>query len=39
MISIPTFIGKEKEKAILQKAMDSNQAEMIAVIGRRAISC
>lgn len=31
------FIGREKEKGILQEALDSHEAEMVAVIGRRRI--
>ena len=31
------LIGREKEKVILQEALDSNEAEMVAVIGRRRI--
>lgn len=31
------FIGRVKEQAILQKALQSNTAEMIAVIGRRRV--
>ena len=31
------FIGREKEKAILQAALDSGEAEMVAVIGRRRV--
>ena len=31
------FIGRETEKAILQAALDSNEAEMVAVIGRRRV--
>jgi uncharacterized protein len=32
-----SFIGREKEQAILQKALASNEAEMVAVIGRRRV--
>lgn len=32
-----TFIGREKEQAILRTAMQSGEAEMVAVIGRRRI--
>ncbi len=31
------FIGRKKEQDILQKALDSNEAEMVSVIGRRRI--
>ena len=31
------FIGRETEKGILQAALDSNEAEMVAVIGRRRV--
>jgi AAA+ ATPase superfamily predicted ATPase len=31
------FIGREKQKAILEKTLRSNEAEMVAVIGRRRI--
>jgi len=31
------LIGREKEQALLKKAMQSNEAEMIAVIGRRRV--
>jgi uncharacterized protein len=31
------FIGREQEKATLQKALQSNESEMIAVIGRRRV--
>jgi uncharacterized protein len=31
------FIGRETEKTILQAALDSNEAEMVAVIGRRRV--
>jgi uncharacterized protein len=31
------FIGRETEQAILQAALDSNEAEMVAVIGRRRV--
>jgi uncharacterized protein len=31
------FIGRETEKVILQAALDSNEAEMVAVIGRRRV--
>ncbi len=31
------FIGRIKEQAILQKALQSNTAEMVAVIGRRRV--
>jgi uncharacterized protein len=31
------FIGRETEKAILQAALDSKEAEMVAVIGRRRV--
>ena len=31
------FIGREKEKAILKDALESNEAEMVAVIGRRRV--
>ena len=29
------FIGREKEKKILQEALNSHEPEMVAVIGRR----
>jgi hypothetical protein len=32
------FIGREIEKSILQAALDSKEAEMVAVIGRRRVS-
>lgn len=32
-----SLIGREKESAILQKALQSNEAEMVAVIGRRRV--
>ncbi|MGB0861617.1 MAG: AAA family ATPase [Saprospiraceae bacterium] len=32
-----TFVGREKEQAILRKALTSYEAEMIAIIGRRRI--
>jgi uncharacterized protein len=31
------FIGREKEKAILSKALRSGEAEMVAIVGRRRI--
>lgn len=31
------LIGREEEKKILQRALDSNEAEMVSVIGRRRI--
>ena len=31
------FIGRKKEKEVLQKALESGEAEMISVIGRRRI--
>jgi uncharacterized protein len=31
------FIGREAEKEILQAALDANEAEMVAVIGRRRV--
>lgn len=31
------FIGRTKEKAILKEALDSNESEMVAVIGRRRV--
>jgi uncharacterized protein len=31
------FIGREKEKAILEKTLQSGESEMIAVIGRRRV--
>lgn len=31
------FVGREKEKAILQEALNSREAEMVAVIGRRRV--
>jgi uncharacterized protein len=31
------FIGREKEQILLQKAFDSDESEMIAVIGRRRV--
>ncbi len=31
------FIGREKERAILQKTLQSDESEMIAVIGRRRV--
>jgi len=33
----PTFIGRKEEQAILHKAFNSNEAEMVAVIGRRRV--
>ena len=33
----PIFIGREVEKSMLRKAMDSGEAEMVAVIGRRRV--
>jgi uncharacterized protein len=30
-----TFIGRKKEQEVLQKALDSGEAELISVIGRR----
>ncbi len=32
-----SFIGREKEQAILHNALASNEAEMVAVIGRRRV--
>lgn len=32
-----TFIGRTKEQAVLKKALTSNRAELISVIGRRRI--
>lgn len=32
-----TFIGREKEQAALLKALDSSEAEMVALIGRRRV--
>lgn len=32
-----TFIGRQEEQAILKDALDSREAEMIAVIGRRRV--
>jgi AAA+ ATPase superfamily predicted ATPase len=32
-----TFIGRKKEQEVLQKALQSNEAEMVSVIGRRRI--
>lgn len=32
-----TFVGRTKEKEILQEALDSKEAEMVAVIGRRRV--
>ncbi len=32
-----TFIGRKEEQAILKEALDSREAEMIAVIGRRRV--
>ena len=32
-----TFVGRKEEKAILQEALASNEAEMVAVIGRRRV--
>lgn len=31
------FIGRKKEKAILKKTLNSDEAEMVAVIGRRRV--
>lgn len=31
------FIGREKEQAILQATMQSGDADMVAVIGRRRV--
>ena len=31
------FIGREKEKEILQEALQSAEAEMVAVVGRRRV--
>ena len=31
------LIGRKKEKAILQEAIESNESEMVAVIGRRRV--
>ena len=31
------FIGRKKEKEVLQKALESGEAEMVSVIGRRRI--
>ena len=31
------FIGREKEKEILQEALQSPEAEMVAVVGRRRV--
>lgn len=31
------FIGRRKERAILEKALESAEAEMVAVIGRRRV--
>lgn len=31
------FVGREKEKEILQEALQSREAEMVAVIGRRRV--
>lgn len=31
------FIGREKEKKILQEALETSEAEMVAVIGRRRV--
>ena len=36
MIQIP-FVGREKEQNILKKALQSKEAEMISVIGRRRV--
>ena len=33
----PIFIGREVEKSMLRKAMDSGEAEMVAVIGWRLL--
>lgn len=33
----PTFIGRAREKVILEEALQSNEAEMVAVIGRRRV--
>ncbi|MGK0366604.1 MAG: AAA+ ATPase superfamily predicted ATPase, partial [Saprospiraceae bacterium] len=30
-------IGRERELQVLQKALDSNKAEMVSVIGRRRV--
>jgi uncharacterized protein len=32
-----TFIGREKERAILQETLQSGTADMVAVIGRRRV--
>ena len=32
-----TLIGRKKEQAILQKVLQSEEAEMVAVIGRRRV--
>ena len=32
---VPEFIGRKKEQEILQTALNSNEAEMVSVIGRR----
>jgi uncharacterized protein len=32
-----TFIGREKEQAILSSALVSGEAEMVALIGRRRV--
>jgi uncharacterized protein len=31
------FVGRKKEQEVLQKALQSNEAEMVSVIGRRRI--
>ena len=31
------FVGRTREQEILQKALESNEAEMISVIGRRRV--
>ena len=31
------FVGRVKEKEVLQKALVSNESEMISVIGRRRV--
>ncbi len=33
----PSFIGREKETAVLANALRSNESEMVAVIGRRRV--
>jgi len=32
-----TLVGREKEKSVLQNALQSRRAEMVAVVGRRRV--